>query len=281
MEFEKLNEALTFIRSFYKDKPKVGIILGTGLGALVNEVDISLTISYQDIPHFPLSTVESHAGKLIFGKLSGQNVIVMQGRFHFYEGYSMQQIVFPVRVMKMLGIDYLFVSNASGALNPDYKLSELMVLEDHINLLPSNPLIGKNIPALGIRFPDMFEPYSKKLIELAKKISQKENLEQNTKGNEINFHKGVYVSVAGPNLETRAEYKYLRTIGADAVGMSTVPEVIAAVHMNLPVFAVSVLTDLCQPKNVKPITLEEVLEAAAEAEPKMAFLFKEMIKKLD
>ncbi|WP_375561067.1 purine-nucleoside phosphorylase [Bernardetia sp. OM2101] len=271
-EFEKLNEALTFIRSFYKDKPKVGIILGTGLGALVDEVETELTISYRDIPHFSLSTVESHAGKLIFGKLSGQNVIVMQGRFHYYEGYSMKQIVFPVRVMKMLGIDYLFVSNASGALNPNYKLSELMVLEDHINLLPSNPLTGKNIPALGIRFPDMFEPYCSKLIQLANEIIQQNH--------NIEFHKGVYVSVSGPNLETRAEYRYLRTIGADAVGMSTVPEVIAAVHMNLPVFAVSVLTDLCQPENVKPITLEEVLAAAAVAEPKMAFLFKEMIKKL-
>ncbi len=276
MEFEKLNEALTFIRSFYKDKPKVGIILGTGLGALVDEVETKLTISYEDIPHFPLSTVESHAGKLIFGKLSGQNVMVMQGRFHYYEGYSMQQIVFPVRVMKMLGIEYLFVSNAAGALNPTYRLSELMVLEDHINLLPSNPLIGKNISELGIRFPDMFEPYSSKLINLADEIVK----EQATKNNKINFHKGVYVSVSGPNLETRAEYRYLRTIGADAVGMSTVPEVIAAVHMNLPVFAVSVLTDLCQPENVKPITLEEVLQAAALAEPKMAFLFKEMIKKL-
>ena len=276
-EFEKLNEALTFIRSFYKEKPKVGIVLGTGLGALVNEVEISLTISYQDIPHFPLSTVESHAGKLIFGKLSGKNVIVMQGRFHFYEGYSMQQIVFPVRVMKMLGIEYLFISNASGALNPAYGLSELMVIEDHINLLPSNPLIGKNISSLGIRFPDMFEPYSNKLIQLAEEIiAQNEELNNQTK-----FHKGVYVSVSGPNLETRAEYRYLRAIGADAVGMSTVPEVIAAVHMNLPVFAVSVLTDLCQPENVKPITLEEVLKAAAEAEPKMAFLFKEMIKKLN
>lgn len=196
-EFEKLNEALTFIRSFYKDKPKVGIILGTGLGALVNEVDIELTISYQDIPHFPLSTVESHAGKLIFGKLSGQNVIVMQGRFHYYEGYTMKQIIFPVRVMKMLGIEYLFVSNASGALNPNYGLSELMILEDHINLLPSNPLIGKNIPALGVRFPDMFEPYCNKLIQLADKIiQQNEKLTIKTK-----FHKGVYVSVSGPNLE--------------------------------------------------------------------------------
>ncbi|WP_291722997.1 purine-nucleoside phosphorylase [Bernardetia sp.] len=276
MEFEKLNEALTFIRSFYKEKPKVGIILGTGLGALVNEVETELTISYQDIPHFPLSTVESHAGKLIFGKLSGHNVIVMQGRFHYYEGYSMKQIVFPVRVMKMLGIEYLFVSNAAGALHPNFKLSDLMILEDHINLLPSNPLIGKNIPALGIRFPDMFEPYSNKLIELAENV-----ISENQELSFSNFHKGVYVSVSGPNLETRAEYRYLRTIGADAVGMSTVPEVIAAVHMNLPVFAVSVLTDLCQPENVKPITLEEVLEAAAVAEPKMAFLFKEMIKKLD
>ena len=276
MEFEKLNEALTFIRSFYKEKPKVGIILGTGLGALVKEVEIELTISYQDIPHFSLSTVESHAGKLIFGKLSGQNVIVMQGRFHYYEGYSMQQIVFPVRVMKMLGIDYLFVSNAAGALNPMYGLSELMILEDHINLLPSNPLIGKNINELGVRFPDMFEPYCKKLIQIADEILNK-NEQQNYA---IKFHKGIYVSVSGPNLETRAEYRYLRTIGADAVGMSTVPEVIAAVHMNLPVFAVSVLTDLCQPEHVKPVTLEEVLKAAAIAEPKMTFLFKEMIKKL-
>lgn len=275
MEFEKLNEALTFIRSFYKETPKVGIILGTGLGALVNEVETELTISYQDIPHFPISTVESHAGKLIFGKLGGKNVIVMQGRFHYYEGYSMQQIVFPVRVLKMLGIKYLFVSNAAGALHPNFKLSDLMILEDHINLQPNNTLIGKNIDELGIRFPDMFEPYSSKLIELAESV-----ISENQELNFSNFHKGVYVSVSGPNLETRAEYRYLRTIGADAVGMSTVPEVIAAVHMNLPVFAVSVLTDLCQPENVKPITLEEVLEAAAKAEPKMAFLFKEMIERL-
>lgn len=273
MELEKVNEAVNFIRSFYKETPKVGIILGTGLGELVKEVEISLTISYQDIPHFPISTVESHAGKLIFGKLSNQNVMVMQGRFHYYEGYSMQQIAFPVRVMKLLGIDYLFVSNAAGALNPAYEMSELMILEDHINLLPSNPLIGKNINELGVRFPDMFEPYSKKLIQIADEIIQQNYT--------IKFHKGVYVSVSGPNLETRAEYRYLRTIGADAVGMSTVPEVIAAVHTNLPVFAVSVLTDLCQPEHVKPVTLEEVLEAAAVAEPKMTFLFKEMIKKLD
>jgi purine-nucleoside phosphorylase len=251
--------------------PQVGIILGTGLSSLVEEVDIAHSIPYEDIPHFPLSTVESHKGKLIFGRLGKASVVVMQGRFHYYEGYTMQQVVFPVRVMKLLGIQTLLVSNAAGGLNPKFHLSELMILNDHINLLPDNPLRGQNIDALGERFPDMSQPYCPDLIAKAKQIAADSH---------IIIHEGVYASVMGPNLETPAEYRYLRIIGADAVGMSTVPEVIAANHMGIPAFAVSVITDLCTPDQIRKVSIEDVIDAATQAEPNMSFLFREMVNAL-
>lgn len=262
-----IEEAVASIRKQISFIPKIGIILGTGLGQLVHKLEIESTISYDKIPHFPVSTVEGHSGKLIFGKLSGKDVVVMQGRFHYYEGYSMQQVTFPVRVMKKLGIQKLFISNAAGALNPDHRLSELMLLNDHINLFPENPLRGKNDDELGPRFPDMFEPYDKKLCNQAKYVAGVL---------EIKLHEGVYAGVPGPNLETPAEYRYLRTIGADAVGMSTIPEAIVARHMHLPVMAVSVLTDLCMPGYLEPISIEKVLAAAAAAEPDLTNLLTEL-----
>ncbi|MFD0793583.1 purine-nucleoside phosphorylase [Mucilaginibacter litoreus] len=249
-------------------EPEAGIILGTGLGGLVNEIEVEKQLMYSNIPNFPISTLEFHSGKLIFGILGGKKVVAMQGRLHYYEGYSMQQITFPVRVMKMLGIKTLFVSNASGSLNPDYKKGELMVIEDHINLQPMNPLTGRNDSDLGPRFPDMSEPYKRHLINKALDIA---------KANNILCHKGVYVAVTGPNLETRAEYKYLRIIGGDAVGMSTVPEVIVANHMGLPVFAISVLTDEGFPEDLKPVSVEEIIEVASQAEPKLTLILKELI----
>ncbi|WP_066831690.1 purine-nucleoside phosphorylase [Rufibacter ruber] len=268
---QQLQEATDFIRSKTNQyQPDFGVVLGTGLGALVQDISIQHSLDYADIPHFPVSTVESHSGKLIFGELGGRNVVVMQGRFHYYEGYSMDQVVFPIRVMKLLGVKKLFVSNAAGGLDPEYNTSDLMVITDHINLQPANPLIGKNIDELGPRFPDMSEPYSQHLVQQALDIANQHNL---------NVRTGVYVSVPGPMLETIAEYKYLRTIGADAVGMSTVPEVIAAVHMNLPVFAVSVITDLCVPGKIKKVVLLDILDAAAKAEPNMTLLIKELIKR--
>ena len=266
--YKKILDATSFIRTKTDFEPEVGIVLGTGLGGLVEEVDIKCEINYEDIPDFPISTVESHTGKLIFGYLSDRPVVVMKGRFHYYEGYSMQQVTFPIRVMKLLGIQKLFISNASGALNPSFKKSELMILNDHINLQTANPLVGKNIDELGVRFPDMSEPYDNSLIELAIKIGQEEN---------IKLHQGVYVGVNGPNLETKAEYKYLRIIGADAVGMSTVPENIVARQMEIPVFAVSVLTDLCYPGHVKKISVEEVIEAAMVAQPNLTKLIRLLI----
>lgn len=268
---EQIKESTAFIQAKTDYKPQFGIILGTGLGGLIEEINIQSVIEYDDIPHFPISTVESHHGRLIFGELSGRSVVAMQGRFHYYEGYSMQEVTFPVRVMKLLGIEKLLISNAAGGLNPDYKISELMIINDHINLLPTNPLTGKNIDELGIRFPDMLETYDKLMIEKALQISKEQN---------INAHQGVYVSVQGPNLETPAEYKFLRIIGADAVGMSTVPEAIVARHMNLPTFAVSVITDLCYPEALKHVTVEEVIAAAREAEPKLTTLMKNLIQDL-
>jgi purine-nucleoside phosphorylase len=266
-----LQEAADYIRDQmnHQYEPEFGIILGTGLGGLVEELEIRHSLSYADIPHFPVSTVESHSGKLIFGDLGGRRVMVMQGRFHYYEGYSMEQVVFPVRVMKLLGIKRLFVSNAAGGLHPAFKTSDLMVITDHINLQPTNPLIGRNIDDLGPRFPDMSEPYEEHMIQQALNISEHHRL---------NLKSGVYASVPGPMLETKAEYHYLRTIGADAVGMSTVPEVIAAVHMGLPCFAVSVITDLCVPGKIKKVILKDILDAAAKAEPALTVLFKELIK---
>ncbi|MFB9862352.1 purine-nucleoside phosphorylase [Rufibacter immobilis] len=266
-----LQEAAAFIRQQTDQfTPDFGIVLGTGLGALVQDIKVAHSLDYADIPHFPVSTVESHSGKLIFGELGGRRVVVMQGRFHYYEGYTMEQVVFPIRVMKLLGIQKLFVSNAAGGLNEEFNTSDLMVITDHINLQPTNPLIGKNIDELGPRFPDMSEPYDQHLVQQALDVSQQHNLQVRT---------GVYVSVPGPMLETKAEYRYLSTIGADAVGMSTVPEVIAAVHMGLPVFAVSVITDLCVPGKIKKVVLLDILEAAAKAEPNMTLLITELIKR--
>lgn len=267
----KIDEAVEYIRKYTLDTYPIGIILGTGLGELVREIDIELTLEYGDIPNFPISTVESHHGKLIFGKLGGKKIVAMQGRFHFYEGYSMQQITFPVRIMKFLGVKYLLVSNACGGMNPLYRKGDVMIINDHINLLGDNPLIGKNEDDLGPRFPDMSEPYNQGLIKLAETVA----LEC-----KIKVQKGVYVAVAGPCLETRAEYRFLRTIGADVVGMSTVPENIVANHMGIKVLGFSIITDECFPDALKPITLEEVLAAAAEAEPKMTTIMKEVVRRL-
>ncbi|MCD8740684.1 purine-nucleoside phosphorylase [Mucilaginibacter roseus] len=266
---ENIHRTTAYIKSRIGDfVPEVGIILGTGLGGLVNEIEVEKQLMYANIPDFPISTVEFHSGKLIFGKLGGVNVVAMQGRLHYYEGYNMQQITFPVRVMKMLGIKTLYVSNASGSLNPGFKKGDLMVIEDHINLQPQNPLIGRNDSDLGPRFPDMSQPYRIDLIEKALNIAS---------ANNIICHKGVYVAVTGPNLETRAEYRYLRIIGGDAVGMSTVPEVIVARHMDLPVFAISVLTDEGFPEVLTPVSLEEIIAVAQEAEPKLTLILKELI----
>jgi len=266
---EKIREAAQYIKNILDFKPETGIILGTGLGGLVSLLEIEKEISYDNIPHFPISTVESHHGKLILGRLNGKKVVVMQGRFHYYEGYTLRQVTFPVRVMKLLGIKQLFVSNAAGGLNPDFGIADLMIINDHINLQPDNPLTGANYDELGPRFPDMSQPYSHSLLDKGLKIAEKMD---------INIHQGVYVVVPGPNLETPAEYRYLRTIGADAVGMSTVPEVIVARHMGIPCFAVSVITDLCYPGAIEEVKIEKILAAAAKAEP---FLTELMSKMLD
>lgn len=266
---ENIQSTASYIKNRIGDfEPEVGIILGTGLGALVNEIEVEKQLMYSNIPDFPISTLEFHSGKLIFGMLAGKKVVAMQGRLHYYEGYSMQQITFPVRVLKMLGIKTLLVSNASGALNPSYKKGDLMIIEDHINLQPANPLLGRNEDELGPRFPDMSQPYQWDLIDKGLDIAM---------ANKITCHKGVYVAVTGPNLETRAEYKYLRIIGGDAVGMSTVPEVIVANHMGLPVFAISVLTDEGFPEILKPVSVEEIIAVAQQAEPKMTLILKNLI----
>lgn len=267
---QQLQDAADFlIQQTNSFAPAYGIILGTGLGALTQEIDVQYTIPYDEIPHFPVSTVESHSGKLIFGQIADRPVVVMQGRFHFYEGYSMDQVVFPVRVMKLLGIQKLFVSNAAGGLNAAFNTSDLMIITDHINLQPTNPLIGPNLDVLGPRFPDMSDVYDGTIVQQALSVAANNNL---------TVHTGVYVSVPGPMLETKAEYKYLSLIGADAVGMSTVPEIIAARHLGLPCFAVSVITDMCVPGRIKKVIITDILEAAAKAEPNMTFLIKELIK---
>jgi len=268
LHFHHVKEAAEFLERQTTFKPAYGIILGTGLSALVNDIEVVCKVAYSDIPHFPLSTVETHTGQLIFGTLSGENVVVMQGRFHYYEGYSMAQVTLPVRVLKLLGIQALIVSNAAGGLNSSYNISDIMLIEDHINLHYENPLTGKNMDEMGPRFPDMSEPYDHSLLEKAISLGKAHN---------ISLQKGVYVSVPGPNLETPAEYRYLRTIGADAVGMSTVPEVIVARHMDLPVFALSVITDLCYPGKIKKVSVPDILAAASEAEPKMTQLIKLII----
>jgi len=268
---KKINETIDVIRKFTKDEYPVGIILGTGLGGLVKEIDVKYEIDYENLPHFPLSTVESHHGKLIFGTINSKNVVAMQGRFHFYEGYSMKQITYPVRVMKFLGVKTLLVSNACGGMNPIFKRGDVMLMSDHINLLGDNPLIGKNEDNFGPRFPDMSEPYSKELIELAEELALE---------NKIKVQQGVYVAVPGPNLETKAEYRFLRAIGADVVGMSTIPENIIANHMGMKVLGVSIVTDECFPDSLKPVNVEEIIATAMKAEPKMTLIMKEVIKRI-
>jgi len=267
---EQINEAVNYIKSKTDFIPEYGIILGTGLGSLIDDVELEAEIPYKAIPNFPISTVESHNGKLGFGTLEGKKVVVMQGRMHFYEGYSMKQVVFPTRVLKFLGIKKLFVSNAAGSLNEHIDAGDLMIIRDHINLQPSNPFIGENIPELGSRFPDPIHAYDQDLVFAGLDIARK---------NDIDCHSGVYVSVPGPVLETPAEYKYLHIIGGDAVGMSTVPEVLAACQMGIPVFAISVITDKGYPiEEAEPVTFEKVFAVAKEAEPKMTLIIKGLIK---
>ena len=268
----KIKETVDFIRQKTDVQPQIGVILGTGLGALADEIETDVVIPYDEIPHFPLSTVEFHAGKLIFGKLGGKQVIAMQGRFHYYEGYTMKQITFPVRVMKALGAEHLLVSNACGTVNPQFVPGDIMIMTDHINLLGDNPLIGQNDDELGPRFPDMSEPYSRELIELAEKVALDEK---------IKVQKGVYVAVAGPNLETAAEYRFLRIIGADVVGMSTIPEDIVAVHSGMQVLGLSVITDAGLPDALKPADINEIIRIAHETEPKLTRIMKHVIEKID
>lgn len=268
---EQIRATKAYLESKIDLKPEFGIILGTGLGALVKEIDISHQIPYDEIPHFPVSTVESHSGRLIFGTLSGHNVMVMQGRFHYYEGYDLKQVTFPVRVMKSMGVSKLFISNACGSVNPNMKVGSLMLLKDHINLLPDNPLRGPNDENLGPRFPDMSEPYDRDMLAHAARIAK--NLP-------IDVHQGVYACVPGPNLETSAEYKYIGRIGADVVGMSTVPEALVAVHCGLPVLAISVITDEGFLEPLEPVTVADVIAVAAKAEPVMTELLTKLIAEL-
>ncbi|BBM70479.1 purine-nucleoside phosphorylase [Rhodothermus marinus] len=265
----QVEEAAVYIRERTQLRPRLGIILGTGLGELAREIEAETTLSYDNIPHFPLSTVESHHGRLIVGHLSGVPVYALQGRFHLYEGYTPRQVTFPVRVLATLGIDTLFISNAAGGMNPLFRRGDLMLITDHINLQGQNPLVGPNVDEWGPRFPDMSEPYDPELRRLA----EEKALELG-----IKLQQGVYVAVLGPNLETKAEYRFLRLIGADAVGMSTVPEVIVARHMNLRVMAISVITDECFPDALEPLSLEAVLAAAAEAEPRLTRLMKAVVE---
>lgn len=267
----KIYEAVEYIKLRYSDQPVVGIVLGSGLGSFADEIEVECEILYREIPHFPVSTVEGHSGKLIFGNLSGKKIVAMAGRFHYYEGYSTQEVVFPIRVLKFLGIKTLLISNAAGGLNTSYKVGDLMIIKDHISMLTINPLIGKNEEDLGPRFPDMSEPYKNYLIEKVKKIAPENN---------IDLKEGVYAGVTGPTFETRAEYKMLKLLGGDAVGMSTVQEVIAAVHLGLPVFAMSVITDVGIREEENTITHLEVLQAAKDAEPKLTLIFKQLIAQL-
>ena len=267
---EKIKNTASYIRKKIDSEPEVGVILGTGLGGMVNDIDIQVTIDYTEIPDFPVSTVDGHHGRLIYGNLGGKKILAMQGRFHYYEGYEMEQVTYPVRVMKMLGVKNLIVSNASGGVNPDFEIGDLMILDDHINLLP-NPLIGKNINELGPRIVDMSEPYDRNLIARAEEIAREHN---------IKVQKGCYVATSGPTLETPKEYQYFRIIGGDAVGMSTVPEVIVARHMEIPVFAVSIITDLGVPGKIEKISHDDVQRAAEKVEPQMTALMEKLIATL-
>jgi purine-nucleoside phosphorylase len=268
---QQIAAAADHIKKTWSETPLVGIILGSGLGNLASEITDSIEIPYEEIPHFPSSSVEGHRGRLILGKMNGRAVVAMAGRFHYYEGYSMQQVTFPVRVMKALGIHTLLLSNAAGGMNAQFNVGDLMIIRDHINLQPEHPLRGSNIAELGPRFPDMSEPYSKALIAKAKEIAA---------ANNIPVHTGVYVGVQGPTFETRAEYKFMHVIGGDAVGMSTVPEVIVGIHSGLQIFAMSVITDLGIREEENVITHEEVLEAANAAEPKLTLIFSQLISAL-
>ncbi len=261
--YNQIEEAISKIRQHWDSSPKAGIILGTGLGSLVEKIDVEVKLDYEEIPNFPRSTATSHAGRLICGRLNGLPVMAMEGRFHMYEGYSLKQITLPVRIMKRMGAEILVVSNACGGMNPYFSAGDIMVIEDHINLMGDNPLIGINDDRLGPRFPDMCEPYDKRLIQTALEVARREN---------IGAHQGVFVAVAGPNLETRAEYRFLRTIGADAVGMSTVPEVIVAVHCGLQVVGFSIVTDLCFPDSLEPADIDKIIATANAAEPKLTAL---------
>lgn len=266
---DQIKEAAAFLQARGMKAPEVGVILGTGLGQkFVKQIRNAITINYNSIPHFPISTVEFHKGQLIYGDVKGKKVLAMSGRFHYYEGYTMKQITLPVRVMKVLGVKNLLISNAAGNMNMKWKKGELMLIDDHINLQPDNPLRGENSIVFGTRFPDMSQPYSKKLNDQLKKIARKLK---------IKLNEGVYVAVMGPNLETRAEYRFLHQIGADAVGMSTVPEVLVANHMNLPCCAISVLTDDCDPDNLQPVNIDEIIKIAGKAEGKLTDLYTELI----
>ena len=266
-----IEETAAYLQDKGFEKPEIGIILGTGLGQLLDEIEILTEVSYNHIPNFPTATVEFHKGKMLYGNLEGKKVIVMQGRFHLYEGYTLQDVTYPVRIMKHLGIKTLLVSNASGAINLDFNKGELMLIDDHINLQGGSPLAFKGVEKMGSRFTDMSAPYDAKINAKIREIAAEKG---------IKLHQGVYASVVGPQLETRAEYRYLKIIGADAVGMSTVPEIIVANHLSLPVAAVSVLTDECDPNHLKPVDIEEIIAMAAKAEPDMIILFKELIKSL-
>jgi purine-nucleoside phosphorylase len=270
MLYDQIQETVSFIRQKTAFQPQFGIILGTGLGNLTEEIEIEFEVDYSDIPHFPISTVESHKGKLIFGKLAGKNIVAMSGRFHYYEGYSMQQVTFPIRVLKFLGIEKLFISNVSGSTNPDYEAGDIVFLKDHINLQPENPLRGKNDERFGPRFPDMLQTYDKKGNARGLEIA---------KQNGIRAHEGVYVALQGPNLETPAEYNFINRIGGDLVGMSTVPEVIVARHMGFPVMVISVVSNKCFPiETITETTLEEVIALAKEVEPKLRLIIRELVK---
>ncbi len=268
-EFDMIQEAAAFLHDRWSENAEIGIVLGTGLGNLVHNIEADQIVPYEEIPHFAVSTVESHAGRLILGKLEGKSVIAMQGRFHAYEGYTAKEIVFPIRVMRALGAETLIVSNACGGLNPQFKQGDILLIEDHINLLGINPLIGSNDKRLGPRYPDMIEPYSHELLQKARAVALKLG---------IPTQQGVYAAVAGPNLETRAEYRYLRTIGADVVGMSTVPEVIAAVHAGMRTLGFSIITDMGLADALRPVNINEILSTAEKAEPKMNAIICELLR---
>ena len=269
--WDLVQETVNYIKNKTNFNPEYGVILGSGLGSFTDDISIEFTLPYNEIPNFPISTVQGHKGALVFGTIGDKKVMAMQGRFHFYEGYDMKQVTFPVRVMKLLGIERLFVSNASGGVNPDFIVGEIMIQNDHINLFPAHPLIGKNFDELGPRFPDMSEPYDPEMIALAQKIAAE---------NDIRVAVGTYAGLTGPTLETPAEYAYVRAIGADAVGMSTVPEVIVARHMDIPCFAISIITDLGVPGKIQKVSVQDVIEVASRQEPKMTLIMRELISRI-